>query len=239
MFTNLTVSQTLAQGKLVISVDESRPADDPFKLPAPLLTLIKGGVTALETGDIDTHAAEGERAEASGTARAAFEKLEAVLRMGYNGIEAIIGEDILPGGITPADRLGVFTTYGWEKGQIGRFTQDRILVLSELALQGATTITNPAWRYSSALTAVIQTQLDLIEAEEVSATGGERQVFVAERREKCALLDTRLSRARYHYCASSDDLDTTKELARISFQPRRPKGSAATPPVVPPVPPTP
>ncbi|MGL4400240.1 MAG: hypothetical protein ACRCXD_10260 [Luteolibacter sp.] len=51
------------------------------------------------------------------------------------------------------------------------------------------------------------------------------------------LLQTRISRARYHYCAASDELDSTKELAKISFQPRRRATTAQpdtdTPPVTP------
>jgi hypothetical protein len=235
MFTNLSVSRALAQGKLVVSVDSTRPADDSFKLPASLLALIQADITGLEAGDTGAHQAEGARAEASGTARAAYDKLEAVHRLGFTGIEGIIGADILPGGITDPDRLGVFTTYGWERGQLGRFTDDRLLVLGELAVQGDTTIATPAWRYAATLTAIIQAQLDIIEAEESTATGGDRQVSVAARRTACDLLETHLSRARYHYCASSDELDATKELARISFQPRRPKGPA-TPPAATPVP---
>ena len=237
MITNLSVIRALAKGKLVIAVDESRLPADSFKLPVTLRSLILADIAALEVGDSDSHQAEGDRAEASATARVAYEKLEAVLRMGHTGISAIIGDDVLPGGITEADRLGVFTTYGWEKGQLGRFTKERLLVLGELALQGTTTVATPAWRYASALTAIIQTQLDVIEAEEPTATGGDRQVSVAERAEQLDLLETHISRVRYHYCAASDALDGTKELARISFQPRRPKGAAAaTPAVTPPTP---
>jgi hypothetical protein len=234
MFTNLFVSRTLAQGKIVVAVDSTRLGSDPFKLPTSLLGVIQTGIDALESGDTGTHQAEGSRAESSATARAAFDKLEAVLRMGYTGIQGIIGSEILPTGITPADRLGVFTTYGWEKSQLGRFTDERLLVLGELALQGATTIATPAWRYADTLTPLIQSQLDIIEAEEPSATGGGRQVSVAARTTLGEQLATSLSRARFHYCAASDDLDTTKELARISFQPRRPKSTAAATAVTPP-----
>jgi len=236
MITNLSVSRALAQGKLVVSVDESRPPADPFKLPAALLTLIETDITTLESDDSGSHQAEGDRIEASGTARAAFDNLEAALRFCYNGITAIPGSDLLPSGITDADRLGVFTTYGWAKGQLGRFTDERLLVLGELAVQGATTIANPAWRYASAFTTIIQAQLDLIESEEPASTTGSRQVSIASRLASRDLLETHLSRARYHYCASSDDLDTTKELARIAFQPRRPKGSGASAPAVTPAP---
>jgi hypothetical protein len=148
---------------------------------------------------------------------------------GYAGIGALIGDSLLPTGISAADRLATFTTYGWEKGGLGRFTDERLLMLAELALQGETTVANAAWRYSPALIALISSQLDLIEDEEPDATGGERQISVSGRRTGLDLLQTHLSRARYHYCASSDDLDSTKELAKISFQPRRPKGSASTP----------
>jgi hypothetical protein len=231
MITNLEVSRTLAKAKLILVVDASRPPSDSFKLPAALLALITADLAALESGDSSAHAAEGGRAGASASVRAAFEKIEVGLRAGYTGIAALIGDSILPTGISDADRLATFTTYGWERQELGRFTDERLLVLAELALQGETTITNPAWRYSPALVTLISSQLDLIEDEEPDATGGERQVSVSGRKSELQLLQTRLSRARYHYCAASDDLDATKELAKISFQPRRPKGTAAAPPV--------
>jgi hypothetical protein len=136
----------------------------------------------------------------------------------------------------PAARLATFTTYGWEKGNIGRFNDSRVLMLGELALQGTTTIANPAWRYSPAIVAVIASQIDIIEAEEPEATTGERQVTIAERNKILDQLQTRISRARFYYCAASDDLDATKELAKISFQPRRP-ATASPAPVTPPAPP--
>ena len=113
---------------------------------------------------------------------------------------------------------------------------NRLLILAELGLQGTTTIANAAWRYAPALVTVIQAQLDIIEAEEPTATGGNRQVSVATRLNQRDQLEIHLSRVRYHYCASSDELDATKELARISFQPRRPRGSISTPPEVKPTP---
>jgi hypothetical protein len=240
MITNLSVARALAQGKLIVSVDASRPADDPFKLTPALLALIQGGIDSLENDDSGAHAAEGNRSEASANVRSALDKIEAALRAGYAGIEAIVGDAIVPTGISDAARLATFTTYGWEKGQLGRLSDSRILMLGELALQGETSISTPAWRYAPALVSLITAQLDVIEAEEPDATGGERQVSVTGRLTARDLLQTRISRARYHYCAASDELDSTKELAKISFQPRRPANGATTPaPVVPPTPPAP
>ncbi len=242
MITNLTVSRTLAQGKLVVSVDATRQATDPFKLSPALLDLLESGITDLEHGDGGTHAAEGERVQSSAAVRGALDKIEAALRAGYAGISAIVGDSLLPGGISDASRLATFTTYGWEKGELGRFTDERVLVLGELAIQGENTITNAAWRYAPALVTLIRTQLDLIEDEEPTATGGDRQVNVDDRGTAREMLQTRISRARYHYCAASDELDSTKELAKISFQPRR-RASAAKPdsetPSVAPTPPAP
>jgi len=229
VITNLEVSRSIAKAKLILVVDSNRPASDPFKLPASLLALIVADLAAVAAEDSGTHAAEGGRAGASANVRAAFEKIESAVRAGYAGIAALISDRILPTGISDADRLATFTTYGWEKGELGRFTDERLLVLAELALQGETRITTAAWRYSPALIALISSQLDLIEDEEPDATGGERQVSVSGRKTGLDLLQTHLSRARYHYCAASDDLDSTKELAKISFQPRRPRGSASTP----------
>lgn len=75
----------------------------------------------------------------------------------------------------------------------------------------------------------IGAKLDFIEAHETEATAGGRQVSTARRSEPLDLLETRLSRVRHHSCSASDDLDATPELARISFQPRRPRGSLDTP----------
>ena len=236
MITNLTVSRTLAQGKLVVSVDATRPANDPYKLPAALLALLETGITELESDDSGTHAAEGDRAESSATVRGALEKIEAALRAGHAGIGALLSDSLLPGGISHATRLATYTTYGWAQGELGRFPDDRLLVLGELALQGGTTIATPAHRYAPGLVTLIRSQLDLIEAEEPTATGGGRQVSVDDRTTARDLLQTRISRARYHYCAATDDLDSTKELAKISFQPRRSataKPGSDTPPVTP------
>ncbi|MGL4400241.1 MAG: hypothetical protein ACRCXD_10265 [Luteolibacter sp.] len=134
MITNLAVSRTLAQGKLVVSVDANRPATDPFKLTPALLALIESSIADLESDDSDTHAAEGDRAGSSAVVRGAFDKLEATLRAGHAGIGAIVGDSLLPGGISDASRLATYTTYGWEKGELDRFTDARLLVVGELAL---------------------------------------------------------------------------------------------------------
>ncbi len=125
MITNLSVARTTARGKLVVSVDASRPAADPFKLTSDLLDLLQDDIGTLETDDSGSHETEGKRAEASANVRSAFTKIEAALRAGYNGIAAIVGDSILPAGITDAARLATFTTYGWEKGQLGRLPDSR------------------------------------------------------------------------------------------------------------------
>ncbi len=236
MITNLTVSRALAQGKLIVAVDASRPEDDPFKLNSALLALLQADIAALENDDANSHASEGNRGEANANVRNALEKIESALRAGYAGIESILGDDLAENGISPAARLATFTTYGWEKGNLGRFNDSRVLMLAELAQQGATTIANPAWRYSPAIVTVISTQLDIIDAEEPEATTGQRQVSIAERNEALDQLRTRISRTRFYYCSASDDLDSTKELAKISFQPRRPASAAPAPAPTPPQP---
>lgn len=139
------------------------------------------------------------------------------LLFSYAGIGAIVGDSLLPGGISDASRLATYTTYGWEDGELLRFTDALLLVLGEFALQGSTTICTPAYRHAPALVTLIRTQIDLIKDEEPTATGGDRQVSVEGRITARYLLQTRLPRARYHYCAASDELDSTKELAKISF----------------------
>ncbi len=229
MITNISVSRALAQGKLIVAVDAGRTAEDPFKLPTALLSLLEADIESLEKDDASTHAAEGDRSEASANVRSAFEKIEAALRAGYAGIGAILSDDLTENGISPSARFATFTSYGWEKAEIGRFTDSRLLMLAELALQGETTIANPAWRYAPAIVNVIASQIDIIESEEVDATTGERQVIVAERNQTRDQLQTRISRARFFYCSASDELDATKELAKISFQPRRPASASPAP----------
>lgn len=240
MITNLSVARTTARGKLVVSVDASRLAADPFKLTADLLALIQDDIGTLETDDSGSHEAEGKRAEASANVHSDFTKIEAALRAGYNGIAAIVGDSILPAGIADAARLATFTTYGWEKGQLGRLPDSRLLVLGELALQGETTVATAAWRYDPALVSLIEAQLSIIEDEEAEATSGGRQISVSIRGARRDLLQTHISRARYHYCSASDELDSTKELAGISFQPRRPATAGTSPaPAATPAPPAP
>ncbi len=229
MITNLSVTRALAQGKLIVSVDAGRLANDPFKLPAALLALLTADIATLENEDAATHSAEGVRSVASANVRSALEKLESALRAGYAGIEAILGDDIVPTGISAAARTATFTTYGWEKDLLGRFNDSRVLMLAELALQAETTVANPAWRYAPAIVTAIRTQLEIIEDAEPGATSGDRQVSVEERSHARESLQTRISRARYFYCSASDELDSTKELAKISFQPRRPASSASAP----------
>jgi hypothetical protein len=242
MITNRSATRAAAQGRLIVTIDSTRTPEDSFKLTPALLGLLQGDIDAMESGDHGVHEAEGDRASASGTVRDAFGKLEAALRTGYTGIGAIIGKDISATGISDAERSGVYATYGWEKQQLGRLTQSRLLILGELAVAGQTTIVESAWRYAPAIVTAIEQQLDIIDEEEIQAGGGDRQVSVAQRAEILDRLETRLARVRFHYCSASDDLDATKELARIGFQPRRPKGSVDVPPpapVVTPVPPAP
>jgi hypothetical protein len=100
MFANRLISLTRVQGNLVVAVDSTRPDSAPFKLPTSLLPVIQSGIDTLEFGHTGPHQAEGNHAEASATARAAFDEFEAVLSMGYTGIQGIVG----------TDRLGIFTT---------------------------------------------------------------------------------------------------------------------------------
>jgi len=237
MITNLTVARALAQGKLILAVDASRTAADPFTLPAALKSLIEQDVESLENDDSETHAAEGNRSEATAKVRSALEKIETALRAGYAGIEALLSDELAADGISDAARQALFATYGWEKSQLGRFSDTRVLMLAELALQGSATVAKPAWRYSPAIITALTAQLSIIEAEEPEATGGIRQVSVAGRKSTLDLLEKRISRARYYYCSASDDLDSTKELAKISFQPRRPTSSPTPTPPAAPLPP--
>ena len=138
-------------------IDGGRAADDPFKLPAQLRADVDSDAAALGDTDVETGAARGDKLEASGFKRRALTEMERQLRGGYRFIAGIDEETI-----TDEQRTGVFETYGWTQGELGRFDDDRVVSLAQTALAvTATQIPQAAWRYPQARLDRIQLQLGI------------------------------------------------------------------------------
>jgi hypothetical protein len=218
--------QAIAQGRLIQTVDGTRPATDRFKLPAADRTLFNTRLDDLAAKDNDTALTESNRAGGSAAARAALQKLEGLLRDGYNGITAIRSSKI-----TDGERLEVYTAYGWAGGNLGDFNDARTLGLARLALDDDLDIEKPEWEYAADLKTEIAAQLAIFDAKADDRTGGERMDATKARNEALELFQTMLSRVRHYLCSASDDVDQSPELRRNGFKVRKDRAKAAkTPP---------
>jgi hypothetical protein len=204
---------------LVKSVDTARVAGDPFKLPVLLRTQHDTDLDGLETADSSTSLTEGDRAGGSVAARDALTKLEGFLKEGYKFIGAIRSSHI-----TDAQRLEVFTEYGWAGGLLGRFNDGRVVGLSRLAVQAHPGI-QPTSCYPADLVTDLAAQLAVFDANAPVATGGVRSAATRERDARLDDAGTTLAQVRFYYCSASRDTDQTPELAKIGFQPRRAAGT--------------
>jgi hypothetical protein len=225
----------LAQLQLVQTVDDDRATGDVFKLPAWLRGQVDADFTALDAADNATALTESDRAGTSGAARDALTKLQEFLRDGYRHIDAI-----RTSAITDAQRLVVFTAYGWVGGMLGRFGDARVIGLTRLGVKAKPGL-QPAWLYPADLIADLTAQLAIFDTNASSALGADRIEATRIRNAKLDLAETTLAQVRFFYCSASRDTDQTPELAAIGFQPRRDAGEAghsATKPAVTP-PPTP
>ena len=209
MRSHLSVTRALAKGKLILSVDATRPPGDTFKLPAPLASTLKEDISKLKQA---SSALVGSRPPGSGQdpLRAAFDKLEAALRRGHAGISAIIGRSLLPSGISDTDRLAIFTAYGWGSGRVCNLSDSRLLLLGELALQGETNVANRDWRYPAKLVQLIREQLETIAREEGAPPAPDLRHLVDR-------LEQSLYEVHQFYLAFSHDPDHVRELSRISL----------------------
>lgn len=208
MQSHLSVTRALAKGKLILSVDATRPPGDPFKLPASLAGALKEDITTLKKAAVS--AASRPAGSGQDPLRSAFDKLEAALRRGHAGISAIIGRSLLPSGISDTDRLAIFTAYGWGNGNVGNLSDSRLLLLGELALRGNINVANPDWRYPTKLVEVIRNQLEIIAREEA----GHPDPDIGQLVER---LEQRLAEAHQYYLALADDPGHPRELSRISL----------------------
>ena len=212
--------------ELAKSVDDGRLAADPFKLLVTLRALLDIRLANLMALDAATLTTEAGRATASANVRAALDQLRTLLRDGFNHIQGLGSF-----AITDANRIGVYTAYGWESGLVGEFTDARIESLANQAIAATPAIADPAHRYPAALLALITTQLGLVNTNQPIATGGGAQAATDARDIALALLILINARIRFFYCSASDDTDQTSELTKIGRQPRRDPGDAAPQPL--------
>ena len=211
--------------ELTQTVDDARVVADPFKLLASLRTALDAALADLKLKDSSTLQSGGGLALASFNLRSALDQLKTLLRDGFNYVKGLGSYQI-----TDGERLAVLTAYGWESGEIGVFTDARVESLANEASAATPTIANPAHRYPPALLTLIAGQLAIVNANQPTATGGAGQAATASRNTALDLLTILNSRVRFFYCAASNDLDQTPELANIGRQPRRDAGDAAAAP---------
>ncbi len=217
--------ETARRLKLIVTIDDGRPAADPFKLPGLLRADVVDDVANLEELDVLTGTEEGERTEASGTKRKAFTEMERQLRGVHRFIQALDDD-----AINPEERKGLFESYLWQNGQIGQFDDERRVELARQAIKiDAENLVKAEWRCPAVRLARIQAQLAIIEEKEDPASGGGRQAANRARNTSLELAATTLLRVRFWYCCASRDADKTPELARIEYQPKRPYGSQDAP----------
>lgn len=212
-------------GELILAVDDGRVAGDPFKLSAALRALVAARLADLKTKDAVTLITAGGRAGASLALRTALDTLKGHVRDGYYFVKGLGSYQI-----TAADRLAVFTSYGWESGEVGDFTDARIESLANQAITATPLITNAAYRYPTALLDLITAQLVIVNANQPTATGGTAEAATNLRNLALELLRPANDRVRFFYCSASDDEDKTPELAKIGKQPRRDAGEAESQP---------
>ncbi len=214
--------------QLVLTVDGKRPAGDPLKLYPALLADVADDLANLGDADAETGAEEGDRIDASGKKRKGYEELERQLRGGHRFIGAIDEEMI-----ADEERAGVFETYLWKQGEIGRFDDERCVELAQQAIQVVEkNLVKPEWRYPDVRLTRIKAQLAIIEGKTDEASTGDRQLANQARDTAFDLAETTLLRVRFWYCCATRDADKTPELAKIEYQPRREHGSQVEPQTV-------
>lgn len=217
---NFSVSDLITHLTAAQNLDNARAAGDHFKLPAILRADLDADLADLLAKEQATTPAAGGRAGASAGRRAALDQLKREHDGGYRFIAGIDESTI-----TPGQRLQVFVTYGWASGEIGDFTDARIISLARLAPTiSAAEAGNAAWIYPAARLARIAAQLAIVDAAEVQATGGDSQSATLGREASRSLSETTLFRVRCLYCSATRDADQTPELVKIGYQPRRDPG---------------
>ena len=209
--------------ELIIQIDGARPAGDPFKLPASLLTLETTRLASCKGKNAAVTVMEGSTVGASQQRQQALDKLSDLLHSGYNFISSIQSDDI-----TDAERAQVYASYGWESGLIGDMSSpSRIEELANLAVTATADPAVPAQgKYPATLVTRISNWLGIYDAANMLANGGSRQVLIQQRNAARDDLQVGNSRVRLAYCSATDDGEGTPELARIGMQPKRAPGEA-------------
>lgn len=213
--------------ELIIQVDTGRDPADLFKLTPALLAL---GTPRLATAKARNAAATfitGATLGASGQRNEALARLQELERNGFNFIGSVASDDL-----SDAERLHVYTAYGWAGGKIGDFDVARVESLANLAISATADPDVPtAGKYPASLVTRITNWLAIYDASSLLATGGDRQTLIQQRNEARDQLEDFNSRVRLFYCSASDDGERTTELAKINMQPKRLPGDAQPQPL--------
>jgi hypothetical protein len=218
----------IENGELILMVNGARLAGDLFILTGPIQTVVTTRLSDTRAKNAAVTMIGAATIGASAQQQQALDKLADLLRNGHSGIGAIASDDI-----TDAQRAQVYEAYGWEGGLIGDLkTASRIETLGNLAATVATDATVPAvGKYAATLVTRITNWLAIYNAASVLATGGDRQTLIQQRNDARDLLLAAISRVRHFYCAASDDIESTPELAKIGMQPKRAPGDAQPQPL--------
>lgn len=218
---NYTVYDSIETGELILQVDDTRAAGDPFQLFPELRTVAEERLAAAKGANTAVTFTEGDRVGAAVRVKEALADLREALRDGYKHITA------LPKGTLPeADRQGALATYGWQRGLLGSLqTAARVESLANLSV-GAATVVPAAARYPAAVQARIASALGVLNENQPVAKTGQRSAAVKTRDTALEALALSNARVRFWYCCATDETDKTGELARINYQPRREAGDA-------------
>lgn len=229
--------ETIETLELILAVDTARAAGDPFKLPnsgpTTLRPLAVARASDLKAACGATALASGDEAGAQSAFRTAVDLLERSHRTGYRWLAGFPGDFIpnLGTGIGPylsdAVREQLFAAYGFPSGNVGDFTDERVLDMARQApLAAGTTVTNPSWHYPLDMLSFLAAQLAIADTAQVLATGGTTSTAIATRNTARDAGEDVVGRVRFHYCGASDAQDRTPELRKIGMQPRRLPGEA-------------
>lgn len=234
--------EALEKLELIAAVQATRTPTDAFSLTTALFNLVHSRKSTLAAVISAASLAEGDRAGASAICRACLDTLAVGHRAGINYLAGLLPASIPvvtagdPPHISEPLRLQQYERYGFESGEVGRFTDARIEEMARLApVAAATAVDNPAWHYPQALLDFIAGHYATLQAHQTLATGGSRVAAVAAVAEATDAAEAAIARVRGFYISASDDGDRTPQLKRIGLQPRRLPGEAG-PGVVPGVP---
>ena len=212
--------------ELGIAADDARDPADIHKFPAWLRTLYVTRLAAVNKALKNSKRGVSFRVGASGRLRAALDRLDELHRDGFNFIKGILSSKI-----SAADRLMVFTAYGWTSGEIGIFTDPRREQMARQAIDAVDIVANPAYRYPTTdLLDPIIAQLAIVNANQPAATGGESQSLNALLEIATDDAEACTERGRLYICACSDLRERNPELTKYGFQAKRESGDATPPP---------